>query len=292
MRRSTVFSLALAVILLTAGCEDTPPNAYTPVPFVTAYLFVDQPITDVQVMMTQPLTEKFSYAQGMITDAQVTIEGGGSVHTLAYRVVDGIGGYILPDTNVHVLPETAYTLTIRLRDGTVLTGETVTPARFAWTRAPRPMIQYPADTVNLPTPDSLRVSWTPSSVKEYLVRARCLDTLGYGRYLVPSTNEINGRTNNLGQFETSEEPTFYSTTRWGFLQSTVVNTVWSAFRWYGMHEIAILAPDANMLAWFKATQFARNPEYRPQFGSIRGGLGVFGSAAVISGDTFLIKRPR
>lgn len=294
-RRSRLFTVllaALVVVLGASGCEEAPPNAYTPVPFVTAYLFVDQPITDVQVMMTQPLSEAFSYGGGQIPDARVSIEGGGGTHVLGYRVVDGVGRYELADTSVRVQPETTYTLRVELRDGTVLTGETTTPARFAWVRTPRAVVQYPKDTVTLPTPDSLRIEWTPSNVAEYLVRVRCLDTLGYGAYLTPQTDEVNGRTNNIGQWETPDEPTFYSTTRWGFLQSTVVNTVWSAFRWHGRHEIAILAPDANMLAWFKATQFARNPEYRAQFGSITGGLGVFGSASLVTGDLFLLKRDR
>ncbi len=294
-RRSRLLALllaALVVVLGASGCEEAPPSAYTPVPFVTGYLFVDQPITDVQVMMTQPLTEVFTYANGMISDARVTIEGGGGTHVLSYRVVDGVGRYELADTSVKVLPETMYRLRVELRDGTVLTGETTTPARFAWVRTPRPVVQYPKDTVNLPTSDSLRIEWTPSNIREYLVRARCLDTLGYGTYLSPQTDEVNGRTNNIGQWEGPDEPTFYSTTRWGFLQSTVVNTVWSAFRWHGRHEIAILAPDANMIAWFKATQFARNPEYRGQFGSIRGGLGVFGSASLVSSELFLLKRER
>jgi hypothetical protein len=182
-------------------------------------------------------------------------------------------------------------LRVELVDGTVMSAETTTPQRIMWTKPPAQVLQYPSDTVALPSPDSLHIAWTPVPASEYLIRVRCGDTLGYGAYLTPPTPEINGRTNNLSMFEGPEDPSFYSVLRWGYVQSSTVPTVWTAFRWYGMHDIAVLVPDAWFLAWFKATQWAGNVQYNKQYSNIRGGLGVFASASIIENRAFVLKRP-
>lgn len=275
-----------------AACEESPPNAYHPKPFVEGYLIVDEPIEGIVVALSQPLTEPFSYANGIVSDAEVTVSTESNTYPLQYKSQNGIAFYAYPDTTIKVLPNTHYKLTIRLNDGTVLRGETATPERIEWKATPRPFLQYPKDTVRLPSGDSLRISWTPGNNTEWLISSLCLDTLEYGKYLDPPTNELNGRTNNLDFFETPELPTFNSAIRWGFLQGTSVNTVWTAFRWFGKHRISVYAPDKNMITWFKASRFQGHDgvEYNGVYGSITGGLGVFGSASRIQGDTFVLKK--
>ncbi len=280
------------VCMAFAACEDEAPTAYTAMRFVEAYLIVDEPIRDVVVGISRPLSEPYDHAQAMVPDAEVIIESGGERFVLAWRIRDGIGSYFLPDSTVLVEPGRKYNLTVRYSDGKTVTAETTTPERIAWTRIPPPLLQYPSDTVNLPSPDSLRISWTPGNTVEYLVRVRCLDTADYGRYLNPPTSEANGRTNNLSSFETPDSRTFYGTTRWGFVQTTAVPTVWTAFRWYGRNEVAILAPDAHFLDWFKLTRFSGSPQHNREYSNIRGGSGVFGSATQLSSEVFLLKRSR
>jgi hypothetical protein len=119
-----------------------------------------------------------------------------------------------------------------------------------------------------------------------------LDTLGYGMYLDPPTDEINERTNNL-PFEDPDDPPFYTKIRWGFIQANQAPTVWAAFRWYGRNEVSILAADKALLDWFKATQWGgRTVEYRAQYSNVRGGLGVFGSASIVSQEVLVLKRKR
>jgi hypothetical protein len=290
-RRSVSVAALLFAFGIVAGCEDPAPNEYVPVPYVEGYLFVDHPIEGITVLTSQPLSEEYDQSRAIMRDAEVTIESNGTRYSLVYDPSGG-GSYRYPDTSVTVLPNTRYALTVRFPDGQVLTGETTTPARIAWTRLPYSVLQYPSDTTTLLSPDSLRISWTPGSTTEYLIRVRCLDTLGYGRWLDPPTDEINGRTNNLGRFETPETPTFYGTARWGFVQTTNVPTVWTAFRWYGRHEVAILSPDKHFMDWFKLTRFSGAPQYNEEFSNIRGGVGVFGSASIIAHDAFLLKRKK
>jgi hypothetical protein len=280
-----------ALVILVPGCEDPPPNQYTPEPFVEAFLFVDRPITDVAVCISQPLTEPFDYGKSIVSDAHVSISSGGERYDLRYRANPDLSGtYYCPDSTILIKPETVYALRVEMPDGIVMTAETVTPPRIYWVKPPAGRLQYPQDTVSLPSPDSLRISWTAAASSEYLIRVRCLDTLAYGAYLQPSTTELNGRTNNLAMFEGPDDPSFNSVVRWGYVQSSSVPTVWTAFRWYGKHDVAVLAPDKWFLSWFKATQWAGNVQYNRQYSNISGGLGIFASASMAQQQSFVLKR--
>lgn len=283
--------LALAALpILFVACEDQPPTDYIPVPFLEAYLIVDKPIEGVVVAISQPITEPFDYRDMMTRDAEVVLSANGVDYPLQYVEDDGIGSYRHADTTYRVQPETTYRIRVRMADGTTMTAETTTPERIEWIIPPRDVLQYPQDTTQLFSPDSLRIAWTPGNVPEYIIRVTVLDTLSYGSYLTPPTEEINERTNNL-PFEDPGDPQFYTRIRWGFIQVSQAPTVWAAFRWYGRSEVAILAPDKALLDWFKATQWGgRSVEYRDQYSNISGGLGVFGSASVASKEVLLLKR--
>jgi len=290
--RSRFGSLPLLLAFLLVSCEDAPLVDYVPVPFLEAYLIVDSPIEGLIVAQSRPVTEKFDYASMMVPGAQVTIATDGVEYVLRHRVQDGIGTYSYPDSSVKVLPDTRYSIRVLMPDGTVLTAETTTPERFEWIIPPRATLQYPQDTTVLFSPDSLRISWSRSNTPEYLIRVNAIDTLGYGKYLLPPTDEINERTNNI-PWEDPGDPQFYTLTRWGFTQTNQAPTVWVAFRWFGRNEVAILAPDKAMLDWFKMTQWGgRSVEYRPEFSNVKGGTGVFASASVISSEVFVLKRNR
>lgn len=280
---------ALSLVIILAACEDEPPNAYEPEPFIEGYMLVNEPIHGIRVFVSQPLDQAFSYTTGIVPDADVKVIGGGETYQLDYREVDGVGEYYYPDTTVTTKEMTEYRLEVTLNDGTFLTGTTTTPKAITWTIEPKATLQYPADTVNLPTPDSLEIAWTPGNNSEWLIAVFSLDTLGYGKYLTPPTDEVNDRTNNLDFFEDPEIPQYYSNVRWGFLQSTRVPTVWTAFRWYGRNDVVVFAPDKAMLDWFKVTQFQGTAEYNEAFSNIEGGLGVFGSASRIKKEVFLLK---
>ncbi len=284
-----IFLTAFAALILTA-CEDSPPTDYIPVPYLEGYLLVDEPIDNVVVAISQPLTEAFHYADMMTADAEVVITANGVDYPLEYRVRNGVGSYGFPDTTYRVAPETRYSIRVRLSDGSSMTAETTTPKRIGWTIPPRAVLQYPQDTTELFSPDSLRIAWSSGTAAEYIIRVSVLDTLGYGTYLSPPTAEINARTNNV-PFEDPEDPSFYTKTRWGFVQTNQAPTVWAAFRWYGRNEVAILSPDNALLDWFKATQWGgRSVEYRPEYSNVQGGTGVFGSASVAAQEVFLLKR--
>ena len=85
----------------------------------------------------------------------------------------------------------------------------------------------------------------------------------------------------------------YSVTRWTLVAQDRFQLPWTSFSWYGRHDVAVFAADRWFLAWFKSVQFSRlTPEYDPRESNIVGGLGVFGSAARVHTDMFILKNGR
>lgn len=290
-RKNRFWSLALLGLLplLVAACQDPAPTDYIPQNVVTAYLIVDQPIRGIVVARSQAVADSFKYSNSVIRDADVRIIEGANTYRLQYRT-DGnnIGEYYLPDTTILVQPEKSYRMEIALSDGGRITGQTVTPARVAWVKPPRALLQYPADTANLPSPDSLSFEWTAvPKTREYIISVSCVDSLEYGRYLAPATGEKNRRTSSV--INQNARRRYNETTRWAFVQTSKLPLVWFAYKWYGLHDLTVYAPDPNMVEWFKQTRFGPN-EFNALLSTVEGdGIGVFGSASVVGQRQFLLK---
>ncbi len=284
------FTLAIFAVLLINSCEDLPPNVYIPRIFVEGYLITDEPIGFITIMKSQTVLDSFDYSNSLIKDALVEIiEVSSDNGNIRYRLdfhQEPIPGYYYSDTTLKVKPETKYRLEIRLGNDEIITGETITPSRMLWKIPPRDTLYYPMDTLNLPSPDSLKIKWQPAdNILFHLIRIRCLDTLNYGKYLNPPTDEMNRRISRPWE----RNVRFYNdVSRWGGpLPATEAPVIWSSLKWYGLNEITIFAPDYNFLRWFIHNQ--RRPQYEPLLSSLNGAMGVFGSASSIRKEAFIIK---
>lgn len=278
----------LLLILLTA-CEDPVPADYQPRNVVEALLIVDEPIKNIILLKTQPIRDTFKYYQALIKDANVKIveidtNGNSQEMYLAFGDENNMG-YYYPDTNFKVKPHTTYKLEVTLLDGSKIYGETKTPARFEWIKRGPKILQYPQDSVNLKTPDSIYIEWSKvENVSFYIISIKNLDTLEYGKYLNPPTEEKNRRIYRPW----NEDFFFKEVNNWAFIPNTRTPVVWLSFKWYGLHEIKIFAPDENYLKWF--IQSVGRGYYDYRLSSIKGnGLGVFGSASIIRDTTFVLK---
>ncbi len=279
---------ALAIIMLPS-CESDLPNDYIPRVFVEGYLIVGEPITNIVVEMSQPVSDSFKYDQSLIDDAEVNISDSDNTYPLEFRNEGGDRyGYYYPDTTFLVKPNTTYKLEITLKDGTYITGETKTPEEFQWIKPPKKVIYYPQDTLNLLENDTLEMEWSnPLGYEWYFfIRVRCLDTLGYGEYLSPPVlNEFNRRI-----FKPFGGGSRYYNDRalWvGPLPASKVPFAWNFLKWYGFNEISVYLPEFNFLRWFLHVQ--RFPQYQPLLSSLEGAMGTFGSASVIYDTTFIMK---
>ncbi len=283
MQNIKLIFLSLAVVLLLASCGDPVPTDYIEEIYVEAYLLVGEPIQNIVVAKTQPLTSTFDYSKSLYRDATVVIKGDGREFNLKIDA-SGTDGFYYEDKDYLVKENTIYTLEITTPDGKVVSGKTTTPQDISWIdRVPKPL-QFPKDTLDPETSDP--ISWTKSKdVDYYLISVKCLDTLDYGKYLddVPDT-EMN---RPIERPWTDNEGYFNDITNWGFIPNTNSKIVWAIFKWFGPHETAVYAPDKNFRDWFIQNQwFGR---YDENLTSVNGAIGVFGSAAVIRDTTFLLK---
>jgi hypothetical protein len=292
----------IAALLLSASiiesCEDSSVLNYVPEYVVEGYLIVGEPIRDIRVLITQSVSERFQYANTAIANANVQVFVGGSTTPLilTYRP-DSLritpGGYAFSDSTFLVQPQTEYRLEVRLQNGMVMTGKTTTPPQIRWTRPPFDIVQFPFDTTTYPSPDSLRLGWTAvgRATAEYLFSMRSLDTLNYGRFLTPETPERNRRTPLSVIEDDDNQATSVSRIEWKFLQTNSTPLNWTAFKWYGLHEVIIYAADQSFINWFKFSKFSDNQsqEYDRNFSNITGGKGVFGSASIVRDTLFVLK---
>lgn len=278
----------LLIGLILVSCEDEAPTNYIPRNYLEAIIIVDEPIQNIRVLRSQSVNQKYELENASIKDAEVIISSEGNDYILEYSG-DAHTGYIYGDSNYLVKPDTDYQIEVRLKDGSVITGETHTPGRFEWIRKPYQEVYYPEDTLKLPKIDSLQISWTPEEMTGfYLLSVTCQDTLEYGKYLNPPTDEKNRRAYNVF----SDEDSFYNdVTMYNLIANTSTPTVWLAFRWFGPQTITVQAPDYNYLRWFlQFAGFDGRQEYNEILTTVKGdGIGVFGSASEIKADMFLYK---
>lgn len=277
--------LSLLIIFLAYSCEDPAPFDYVPQNFVEAYLIVGKPFNNIKIMRSQSLVDSFNYKNSFITDAEVKIKFENQALDLIPNP-DIFQGYYYPDTNVVVKPNTKYNLEVRLKDGNIISGETVTPGIIKWKKQLPQLIYYPIDTLKLPANDTLKLSWeqVPGTIV-YFIRVKCLDTLEYGKYLVPPTDEKNRRIVRPWERGTSAE--YNEITRWGFIPNTETPVVWNSIKWYGLNEVSVLAPDYNFLRWF--LQYQRKGQIDPLLTSVKGAIGIFGSYSEVRTTTFVVK---
>jgi len=288
-----------ASFMLLSACEDLPTGTYIPQTIVEGVLYVDEPIRRIKVQISQPTTDTFRLKDGFVRDANVRIFSQGQTYELKYRDLDSTGEYYYPDTTVMVQPGQNYRLEV-VTGGKTFVSETTTPGRIEWVREPRGVVQFPPIKDLVVPNDTLQISWTKASdLDEYYISVRCLDTLHYGKYLNPPREEKNMRV-DVGvpvrdRFEKE-------TSRYAYVGAIhTVAPVWIAFKWYGMQEISVYAPDVNWLNWMKLTRLFGGGTYNENLGSMYEvmpdgtqvkAFGVFGSVSAARKKILLLKPER
>lgn len=269
--------------IIIVSCEDIAPTEYIPKYIVQGLLIVGEPINDISLFQTQSLRDSFIYENSIIKSADIKIFGDGRTFYLVFD--NNTKKYIYPDTTYKVKELTHYTIEIKTPDGKILTGKTFTPKSIQWIKRPEKFLQYPLDTINLPS--NYRISWTKSdTIQFYLIRIKPLDTLEYGKYLNPPTDEKNRRI--MRPWINRPQYFFREITSWAFIPTTEVPVVWNAFKWFGLTEVKIYASDSNYLKW--TLQNFASRDFNQLVNSIEGdGFGTFGSAATITDTSFVLK---
>jgi hypothetical protein len=282
--------MACAVVLLSA-CEDPVPTDYTPNVVIQALLVVGQPMNGIQIFLSQPMRDSFDVNRTVIRDADVLISGPDGDIRLLF-VPDSAGGtYAALDTTLRVREGATYQLRV-VTQGKTITATTTTPVQIQPLANIRPIIQYVGyRNETLPIDDSLRVRWTTAGPGvEYFITMQCLDTLNYGTYLRPPTDEPNERVRPLDNEFDRTTPFNTETTRFAFVQGPNVFS-WGAFKWYGPHRFSVFAGDVNFINYVKQVTFGGR-QINENLQSFTNAIGYFGSASKIEAPTFLMKEAR
>ncbi len=274
--------LILLVMVFAISCGDDIPTDYVPQNFVEGVLLVGEPIRDIKIIRTQPINAIYNYYKSHITDAEAIISGDGREFLLSFNFDTLRPGYFATDSNYFIKPNTFYSLEVRLKDGSVLTGETTTPLVSDWKMSPKNFIQYPLDTLKLSARDT--IAWQKvAGYDYYMIAVVCLDTLEYGKYLASPREEKNRRTYK----PFSGQNTYKDLSSTSFLPNNETSVVWTTFKWFGKHEVVVYTPDWNFTRWF--VQNVSSSSLNPLYSSIEGGVGVFGSASVLRDTSVLLK---
>lgn len=278
--------LAVCVIALT-GCADPVPDDYVPEVVIEGFLIAGEPISHLRIYQSQPINDTFSMSKAVIKNANVLLLENGVAIPVQY-VADTNGGMYLPsDTAFRVKYNCKYDITVQAIGKTV-TAVATTPSSFSWLTPPRDTMLYPGEANELKPVDSLGISWTGQpGIQRYIIGVRCLDTLQYGIYLDPPTDELNRRVRE-SDFEEgtriANEPT-----RYGFSLSSNTPVVWLAFKWFGKQELSVYAGDEAFQEWFTLVAFGQRSQYDYTLSNVHGGLGVFAGAARIKAPIFMVK---
>lgn len=274
------------------GCGDPVATEYKEEIMLEGLLLVGEPLDNIRVLKTLPITDTFSFERAAISDAVFAVQADGVDIPMEFVPDDRGGTYRAADTAYRVKPNVVYSVTMRAR-GATLTATTRTPDTFAYTAPPRPWLRYPhPDSLLVSVNDSLLISWQPvARVELYIISITCLDTLGYGQYLLPATSENNERTVRPTPdfFDQSGTLIANERTTLGATRFPTSQTVWGVFRWYGLHEIRIYAPDRAFQEWINLVGSGRRSSYDYRQSNVTGGLGVWGSASVAKAETVLLK---
>lgn len=284
----------IITIVLLSSCQDPIPTDYIPQNYLEAALLVDQPIDNIILMRSQPINEVFNYEKSLIRDAEVIIRGDNREFKLQIDSKGERGYYSVEDYLIKA--NTIYTIEVLMKDGSRITGTTLTPDKVEWIRDLPENIQYPKDTIRKISNDTLIWEGIPTPIEEGVIKSngywgvsvKCLDSLEYGLYLdsVPNS-EKNRRLYNA--FSNPDNQWRYKElAQWGIIPNKKTPVVWNFFKWYGLHEIAIYNMDNNYIKWF--FQRVVQSEFDPNLSTVKGdGIGVFGSLNGIRDTFFLVK---
>jgi hypothetical protein len=283
-----LFALISTFVVLQS-CGDAVPTDYVEETYVEAYLFVNEPIQAIKVMRTLPVQDSFDINKSIIRDAEVTIIEGTKRIDLQYveETNKAQSGYAAIDKSYIVKPQTLYKIEVKLKSGKLITGQTLTPPTTKMIKTLPKFVNFPDDTVNYPSDLSLESTWEAiPGYGYYAVYLKCLDTLGYGKYLPEPTEEKN-RAMSFPWMDNKQQRE--ETTSWAFVMTNKAPLVWNMFKWYGLHEAVAYVPDYNFLRWYMQVTMQRTID--PILSSVQGdhAIGVFGSVFALRDTFFLIK---
>ncbi|MCX6136648.1 MAG: DUF4249 family protein [Ignavibacteriales bacterium] len=271
MRR--VIAAAFVFLFFAAGCTDNPSIPEEKQLVLQAYLYADQPVTEITVMQSRPVSSGDA-ANELVSEASVILQKGGSNYTLTPSS-GAAGKYFYAGNDLRVSSGDQFSITVSA-NGMTATSATVVPERPAGLQTTLAAMTFTHDTltgragemrVRINSADSMEVSWTNPNGGAYYVVIESVDS---ARQLM-RTDSLIGRER---AFRFVTEPT----TTGGYR----VNP--SSIQYTGQHKIVLYKVNQEYVNLYTSRQQDSRSLNEP-LTNVKNGMGIF--TAFASDSTFI-----
>ena len=174
MKKTIAFFSLLLIV--THGCSKNPIIPEEQNLVLQAYLYADQPVTDITIMLSRPISSSDT-SNALVSGANVTLSKSENMYQLM-SLPSSPGKYAYTGSDLQVQSGDQYTIRVTY-NGTTASAETSVPPKPAGLMTNTAKITFTKETVSTPfggtfdrltTSDSLIVSWSnPEDAPYYVV---------------------------------------------------------------------------------------------------------------------------
>ncbi len=261
-----VFSVLIAA--LQVGCDGAITSEYQEQIVVQGFIYPGEAVDSVILRYSIPFGKSYVDSEYAVTDADVKIRVDGKEYTLLPGTLKG--RYYLPASQLIIEGGKEYELLVK-KDQHSLYARTRVPMPIQWTNLDK---SFPADRI-------LPLDTNNASTFTYGVTAGPIDESGR-LYML----QITALDTTIGKIYTNPQtgpPVDTSAyVRYSFIQTAPNIRIYSRlFGWFGPNKLTILALDSNWVDYKRQVGYGQNSfiAYQPSLNHIKGGLGVWASAA-------------
>jgi hypothetical protein len=258
-----LFILPVLTFLFLSACSKNPVLPEERLLVVQAYLYADEPIADIRLALSRPITSTDS-VDTPVANATVTLIRGGNRFVLTSDAQTP-GRYYYPGTDLHVKTGDQFQLEI-LYNGTQTTATTIVPGTPIGVSVNMQTMTFTRDTVTMrngdirvmvTSTDSMNVLWNSTSQEMYFVVIESVDS---SRQLL--------RTDSLFGFGPRGRFTAQPTTE-NFFRMLPQNIMYT-----GRNKAIVYKVNAEYVDLYKSRQQDSRSLNEP-LTNIKNGLGVF-----------------
>jgi len=251
------------LLLLLFGCQSSPVVPEETQIVLQAYLYAEQPVTDITVMLSRPISSSDT-ANAMLANASVSLIKGGRQYLLAPSPQNP-GEYYYAGTELQVQPGDQFKIDVTY-NGITATAETVVPGKPVGLSISTSTVVFTADTVTTPfggtierltSSDSVLVSWDNASQLPYYVVVESEDSARQ-----PLRSDTLRDFNPIGRFLT--EPT----------TDDYYRVPQSDFNYTGKYKITLYRVNQEYVDLYASRQQDSRSLNEPHT-NVKNGLGIF-----------------
>jgi hypothetical protein len=255
-------SLLCVLILFILGCQENPVIPEEEQLVLQAYLYADEPVTEITVMLSRPLSSSDT-VNTLISTANVLLYKNNTSYQLTPSIQDP-GKYYYAGNDLSVLSNELYKIEVHY-NGLISTAETTVPLKPEGLSANISTITFKKDTVTTPfggtrervaISDSLVVSWTNPASEAYYVVVESVD---------PNRQAL--RSDTMSQFMNRR-----------FVTEPLTEDYYRVFdqdiKYTGSHKVTLYRVNQEYVDLYKSRQQDSRSLNEP-LTNVKNGLGIF-----------------